>query len=227
MRYSGLSMPGRFATRLAAWFAPPYTARFYLAHLNRKGYIDPGAIIHHNYVHFGTNIFIDDSVIINQASEGGPIEFGDRMHILRGSIIATGSGGNVKIGSDTFIQPRCQIMGYKGNIRIGNGVQIAPNCAFYSYDHSFGPGELIRKQPLRTKGGIVISDDVWIGFGVIVLDGVRIGKGAVIGAGSVVTRDIPDEAIAVGNPAKVIKMRKDIMHHVSERNSEGNMSSKE
>ncbi len=63
------------------------------------------------------------------------------------------------------------------------------------------------KQPIETKGGIVIADNVWLGFGVIVLDGVRIGNGAVIGAGAVVNHDIPDNAIAVGVPARIIKMR--------------------
>jgi len=70
--------------------------------------------------------------------------------------------------------------------------------------------ELIKNQPLQTKGGILIEDNVWLGFGVIVLSGVRIGKGAVIGAGSVVTDDIPAGAIAVGVPARVVKMRCDL-----------------
>ena len=61
-----------------------------------------------------------------------------------------------------------------------------------------------------SRGGIHISDDAWIGVGVIVLDGVRIGKGAVIGAGSVVTRDVPDNTIVAGVPAKVIRMRNDM-----------------
>ena len=63
---------------------------------------------------------------------------------------------------------------------------------------------------MQTKGGIVIGDDAWLGVGVIVLDGVKIGKGAVVGAGSVVTRDIPDGAIATGVPARVVKMRRDL-----------------
>jgi len=63
---------------------------------------------------------------------------------------------------------------------------------------------------LLSKGGIVVEDDVWLGYGVIVLDGVRIGKGAVIGAGSVVNQDIPSGAIAVGVPARVVKSRDDI-----------------
>ena len=99
---------------------------------------------------------------------------------------------------------------YKGSVHIGCDVQIAPSCAFYPYDHGILPGELIRRQPLQTHGGITIDDDAWLGVGVIVLDGVRIGKGAVIGAGSVVTRDIPDGAIAVGVPAKVLKGRSEL-----------------
>jgi len=69
---------------------------------------------------------------------------------------------------------------------------------------------MIFEQPLTTKGDIRIEDGVWLGYGVIVLSVVHIGKGAVVGAGSVVTRSIPDGAVAVGMPARVIKMRSDI-----------------
>jgi acetyltransferase-like isoleucine patch superfamily enzyme len=87
---------------------------------------------------------------------------------------------------------------------------LAQNCALYSYNHSFAPDQPISKQPLQTKGPIIIEDHAWLGVGVIVLSGVRIGKGAVVGAGSVVTDNIPDGAIAAGAPARVVKMRDDL-----------------
>ncbi len=209
MRYAGLSHFGRTATRLATWFAPPYYGRCYLARLNPKGYIAPSAIVHHNSVHFGRNIFIGDRVVIYQDKDGGSVEFGERVHIYGETFIQSGSGGSLKIGDNSHIHPRCQISAYESSIFIGNEVQIAPNCAFYPYNHSIEPGKPIKEQALHSKGDIIVDDDAWLGFGVIVLDGVRIGKGAVIGAGSVVTQDIPDNAIACGNPARVVKMRGD------------------
>jgi acetyltransferase-like isoleucine patch superfamily enzyme len=92
-------------------------------------------------------------------------------------------------------------------IKIGQRVDIAPYCAFYPYSHGMSEGQIIRRQPLQTKGGIVIEDDAWLGVGVIVLDGVRIGKGAVVGAGAVVTKDLPANSVCSGVPARVVKMR--------------------
>lgn len=210
MQYAGLHAPGRLATRLATWFAPPYKARTYLARFNSRGYISPDASIHHNNLHLDDNVFIGDNVVVYQAKNGGSVRLGVGVHIHRDSIIETGHGGSLTIGADTHIQPRCQFSAYKGHIHIGNSVQIAPYCAFYPYNHGFAPDKLIKEQPLQTKGGIVIDDDAWLGVGVIVLDGVRIGKGAVIGAGSVVIQDIPEGSIAVGSPAQVVKYRREV-----------------
>lgn len=208
MQFAGLSPMSRLAMGMAAWYAPPYLGRHHLADLNSKGfYISPRATVCHNRLQLGPNVFIDDGVIIYGVRNGGPVELGKGVHIHREVIIQTGDNGSLTIGSGTHIQPRCIFSGFKGSIVIGNGVDIAPNCAFYSYDHGIAPGENIRNQPLQSKGGIIIEDGAWLGFGVIVMDGVKIGRGAVIGAGAVVTTDIPEGAIAAGVPARVMKMR--------------------
>ncbi len=155
-------------------------------------------------------MFIDDRVMIYQAANGGQFALGDRVSVMRDIIMETRQGGAISIGADTGIHPRCQIVAALEPIHIGRGVGIAANCALYSYDHSFDAMEDIFTQKLRSKGGISIGDGAWLGTGVIVLSGVSIGKGAVIGAGSVVTCDIPDNAIAVGAPARVQKMRNQV-----------------
>ena len=210
MRFAGVSAFGRIATRLATWFAPPHKARTYLAHMNPKGYIAPSVIIYHSDLRLGANVFMDDRVIIFQREKGGPVELGERVCIYRDTIIETGYGGYLTIGADSSIHPRCQLNAYVAPIQIGSCVMIAPNCAFYTYGHGIAPDHPIYKQPLQTKGAIIIGDGAWLAFGVIVLSGVRIGKGAVVGAGSVVTRDVPDGAIAMGVPARVVKTRSDL-----------------
>jgi acetyltransferase-like isoleucine patch superfamily enzyme len=207
MRFAAEKYLGRVTTRIATLLTPPYKSRHYLASLYEHGFIAPGAIIHHDRLHLGKNVYIGGGVIIHKRQDGGEVVLGDRVVINEYTIIEVGKGGSLLIGDGTTIQPRCQFSAYVGHIRIGSEVQIAPSCAFYPYDHSMEPGRLMKEQPLRTRGGITIGDDAWIGYGVIVLDGVNIGEGAVIGAGSVVKTNIPDGAIAVGVPARIVKSR--------------------
>ena len=206
---ASLTKPGRIATWLATWFVPPYKGRTSLARLNPKGYISLSAGIQHNDVRLGKHTFIGDRVLIYKTGGGGYVELGDRVTLYGDIVIETVDKGNVIIDEEAHIQPRCQLVAGKASIIIGKRAEIAANCAFYPFNHGFAPGERIREQPLISKGDIVIDDDVWLGFGVIVLDGVHIGEGAVVGAGAVVTHDIPANAIAVGAPARVVKMRGD------------------
>jgi acetyltransferase-like isoleucine patch superfamily enzyme len=207
MRGAGLGYLGRISMAIATWLAPPYYARRCLARYHPLGYIAPGATIYHQLLQLGANIFIGDRTTIFQDRDGGKIILGDRVHLYGDTYIQTGEAGSVIIGSDTHIQPRCQFSAYKAAIKIGSQVQIAPECAFYSYAHGIAPELPIKEQPLTTKGGITIEDDVWLGYRAIVLDGVCIGQGAIIGAGSIVTQNIPPRAIAAGVPARVVKMR--------------------
>jgi len=85
----------------------------------------------------------------------------------------------------------------------GDNVFIGPNCGFYTAGHPIDSIE--RNKGLEFARPIIVGNNVWIGANVTVVPGVTIGDNCVIGAGSVVTKDIPDNTVAVGNPCKVIK----------------------
>ena len=93
-----------------------------------------------------------------------------------------------------------------GTLKIGNSVLIAPKCAFLGLEHVFDE-ETLENIGSESKP-IVIGDHAWIGFGSTVLAGVTIGKYAIVGAGAVVTKDVPDYAVVGGVPAKIIKKRR-------------------
>ncbi len=208
MHRAGPGWFGRLATRAGAVGVPPYKGREHLARLTPRGYIAPSATIRCPNLRLGAHVFIGEGVVIYQAHPAaGVVELGSRVHLHRDVIVEVGAGGSLHIGADTHVQPRCQFAAFEAPIVIGADVQVAPYCAFYPYDHGIAAGEPIRRQPLRTRGGITIGDDVWLGVGVIVLDGVRIGRGAVIGAGAVVTRNVPEGAVAAGVPARVVGWR--------------------
>jgi len=219
MRFSGLGTYGKIATRLASIGAPPHKAARSLAFLNKSGYISPSATILHSEFVFGEHLFLGDRVMIFREKNGGSVTIGDRVTILRDSIVETGQGGTISIGDDAYIHPRCQLNAYVTGIQIGAGVLVAANCAFYPHDHGIEPDQTIRSQPLHSRGPIVIGDSAWLGTGVIVLGGVHIGEGAVVGAGAVVTEDIVPNGIAVGVPAKVIKSRHDLRRNEAQENN--------
>jgi maltose O-acetyltransferase len=112
---------------------------------------------------------------------------------------------NIEIGDDVIINRGCQFYtsGFLGKkIAIGNNVAISPNVKFYGAAHDYR-----RKNMPDIADNIIIEDDCWICADVIILQGVNIARGSVIGAGSVVTKNIPAYSVAVGNPARVISTR--------------------
>ena len=95
-----------------------------------------------------------------------------------------------------------------GHITIGNDVMMGPYCMMYTSNHGMSRTDIpMWRQPSEKPRPIVIGDDVWIGSRVIILPGVHVGNGAVIGAGSVVTKDVEPYSIVAGNPAKLIRKR--------------------
>jgi acetyltransferase-like isoleucine patch superfamily enzyme len=107
-------------------------------------------------------------------------------------------GTNVYINSNATFIDTCAIT-------IGARTLIGPNCAFYSGGHPLDPA--VRNGTKGPEFGkpIVIGEDCWLGGSVVVLPGVTIGRGVTVGAGSVVTRDVEDYVVVVGNPARVVR----------------------
>ncbi|MFT6239882.1 MAG: maltose O-acetyltransferase [Akkermansiaceae bacterium] len=116
-----------------------------------------------------------------------------------------GKGTSLEIGSRSQLGEQARI---GPHVKIGDDVLMGPEVVIMTTSHSFDDLETpIRLQPEPPQRGVVIGNDVWIGTRVTILPGVTIGNGAIIGACSVVTKDIPEMSVAAGNPARVIRRR--------------------
>jgi acetyltransferase-like isoleucine patch superfamily enzyme len=136
-------------------------------------------------IRLGTGVALDDGVVI---VIGGPPR-----------------AEKIVIGAGTYVN-RYTIFDAHQQLHIGERVMIGPHCYFTDADHSTDPETSVQAQPMRHKP-LIVEDEVWIGAHATILPGVRLGKGAIVGAGSVVTRDVPSMAIAVGCPAHVLRYR--------------------
>lgn len=110
-------------------------------------------------------------------------------------------GVNIHLGRRAFVNANCVFLDC-AEIRIGDNFQCGPGVQLLTPEH---PLDAVQRRSLETGRPIVIGDDVWIGGGAIVLAGVRIGDRSVVGAGAVVTKDVPSDVVVVGNPARVVK----------------------
>ena len=111
-------------------------------------------------------------------------------------------GYNIEVGENFFANYNLTILDV-GKVKIGDNAQIAPNVSIYTAGHPVHPDS--RNSGYEYGIAITIGDNVWIGGNTCILPGVTIGNNVVIGAGSVVTKDIPDNVIAAGNPCKIIR----------------------
>ena len=117
-----------------------------------------------------------------------------------------GTGVNIRLGDNSSIAAHAWI----GNdTQIGNDVMMAPHVTILSNSHNFDRTDIpMRQQGAPPPRAVTIGDDVWIGTRVIILPGVKVGSHVILGAGAVVTKDVPEWAIVGGNPARVIRFRK-------------------
>jgi len=149
---------------------------------------------------------IDDYVLLDSGiSKSSTLVVGKRSKIKQGAILRT-YDGEISIGDRVSIGEYSVIAGH-GKTTIGNCTIIAGHCNISAANHIYACAEIMRFQG-ETAIGITIGDNVWIGTNSSILDGVYIGNGCVIGAGSVVTHDLPPNCVCCGVPCRVLREKK-------------------
>jgi len=140
-----------------------------------------------------------------EVSPRGRIDFGRFVWIGDGTKLRCHEG-RVEIGAKTVMGQECTISAYQ-RVRIGEQCVIADRSMFIDFDH----GVVEVERPIRLQGiykrDVVVGSNVWIGYGACILRGVRVGDNSIVGTNSVVTKDVPANAVVAGIPARVIRMR--------------------
>ena len=140
-----------------------------------------------------------------QIAPRGRVDFGRFVWLGHGTKIRCHEG-RVEIGPKTVLGQECTISAY-GRVRIGEQCVIADRAMFIDFDHGVVEVDRpIRKQGIYTRD-VVVGSNVWIGYGACILRGVRVGDNSIIGTNSVVTKDVPANAVVAGIPARIIRMR--------------------
>ena len=133
------------------------------------------------------------------------LQCGRNVNVKKGA--SFGSGKSIQIGNNSDIGINCKIFGIDGGgeLVIGDNVMMAPEVIILTLSHDISTSSAPLITSKRKVTRVIIEDGAWIGIRCIIMPGVRIGKNAVIGAGAVITKDIPPNTLAGGVPAKVIK----------------------
>jgi len=161
-----------------------------------------------NYKNLSSNVYIGKYTII-KADAASPITLGNQLVINNYITLLADGNGFISFGSNVFIGDYSVIRATKASIEIGSHTMLAQGVKLISTNHYYKSKDmLIYEQDIDTeKKGIKIGEDCWLGVGAVVLPGVSIGNGVVVGANAVVTKNVPDYAVVVGIPAKIVSYR--------------------
>ena len=168
-------------------------------------------ITHGSHIRCGKNVKFEDYAEIHGLCSDG-LNFGDYVTISRGVMIRPSSyygsdfGVGLTMGEHSSIGPYGYV-GCSGRITIGKNVMFGPKCSLFAENHVFSDTEKDIKSQGVAQKGITVEDDCWIGSNVTILDGVTIGMGSVIGAETLVTKDVAPGSIVVDKRNKHIKER--------------------
>jgi acetyltransferase-like isoleucine patch superfamily enzyme len=157
-------------------------------------------------IRLGRRVMVGEGCFLDAHSLTGHIVLGDDVWLSRGCMVIAHDHAQVHIRDRAYVGHRCLLYGH-GGIDIGRDALLANDVQLICGNHTFARRDApIRAQPTEERP-IVIEDDVWLGASAIVLGGVTIGRGSVVGAGAVVTHELPPYSIARGVPARIVGER--------------------
>jgi len=161
---------------------------------------------HPHKIHIGENVVVDDNCLLDAKGDTNRgITIGSRVFVGRNTILSC-KNGDIDLEDGANIGFNCEVFS-ASQVRIGRDTLLAAYCYVIGGDHDFSDASRAVLEQARTSTGVRIGAGAWLGAGAKVLDGVTIGNRAVIGAAALVREAVPDGAIAVGIPARIIGQR--------------------
>ncbi len=161
---------------------------------------------HPHKIHIGDNVVVDDSCLLDaKGTTNSGIRIGSGVFIGRQSILSC-KNGDIDIGDGANIGFNCEVFS-ASRVTIGPKALLAAYSYLVGGDHDFANPAVPVVEQSRHSAGIAVGSGAWLGAGAKILDGVTVGDGAIVGAGAVVRESIPDHAVAVGIPARIVSTR--------------------
>ena len=158
-------------------------------------------------ISIGESVMIDDGVVLDAKGATSKIKLGNQILLGRQSILSCNEA-QIRIGNFVSIGPFC-FFACKSRIEIGSNVSIGSGAQLMAGGHIADDPDTPIIHQARSAKGIMIDDGAWIGTGAIILDGVTVGHNSIVGAGAVVSKDVPAWTVVLGNPARVVQKRKE------------------
>ena len=163
---------------------------------------------HPHKIRIGSNVIVDDNCCLDaKGTDNRGIDLEDGVFIGRNTILSC-KNGNIHLEEHANLGFNCEIFS-AGDVRVGKDVLFAAYVYLVGGDHIYERTDIPVSHQGRTSAGITVGEGCWLGAHVVVADGVRIGNHAIIGAGGVVLKDIPDYYVAAGVPARPLKDRRE------------------
>lgn len=136
------------------------------------------------------------------------IEIGNNANIMKNSYLYANDNGILIIGDNFSMNSNSQLGSANGKIVISYNCSIGPNCVLRASNHTFDNPDIPFREQGHTYGEIILEDDVWVSSNCVITSNTKLGKSSIIGAGSVVTKDVEPYSVMGGVPAKLIRKRK-------------------